>query len=416
LKTIFLNFRVVDADIDVFGSLVVEDGKVLEVIPRENDRRLMVHAPDSAVVINGAFLGGKNAAPAVLMPAFIDMHAHFREPGFSDKETLESACLAAAAGGFGTVVCMANTNPPTDSLPRALAIRERASALGLIDLYPAISLTKGMLGRELSPFLEEGRADKNVLLLSEDGKDVHDDGLFYAALKRAAAMGIPVSCHCDRGGEVEAVRRAIKAGADTGARVHIAHVSKKQTVDLVREAKRGGQSITAEATPHHISLTRETAEMLGAETRGKVAPPLGTAEDMEAVCGGLDGEYIDVIATDHAPHTEQDKLAGSPGFTGLETAFSRVYDTLVKNYRYDAGHFDLSAISRMMSERPAQILRLKDRGTFAAGQLADIVMIDLNIKHELIPENLKSRGKNTPFTDGIYSIKLLRHTAGSMLS
>ncbi|MCL1931181.1 MAG: amidohydrolase family protein, partial [Treponema sp.] len=255
-KILLKNFRIVDADTDFLGSLFIENDIIKKI---DNDTN---NVPDADITIDGRGFGSS----AAIMPAFIDLHAHFREPGFPHKETLfpsetlESAALAAVAGGYATVVCMANTNPVTDTAEKARALKARSDALGLINLHPVLSLTKNMEGRELSEIknlsIKELSA-AGVLMLSEDGKDVEDDDLFIAAMEAAKRLGVAVSCHCDLGGENDATRRAIELGKKAGGHIHIAHVSTKEAADFIRLTKQslpanGGFTLTCEATPHHI--------------------------------------------------------------------------------------------------------------------------------------------------------------------
>jgi len=406
VRVVLKSFRIVDETIDFFGSLVVENGLIQDVINTGN-------APDGDIVIDGKAFGES----AVLTPAFIDLHAHFREPGFPEKETLESASLAAVAGGFATVVCMANTKPVIDTVDKARLLKARGDALGLIDLYPVLSLTKNMEGRELSGIKDivcEKNGVRLPLMLSEDGKDVADDGLFLAAMGEAKRLGLPVSCHCDFGGpaaqaakssagkraewsrmeENFAVRRAIELGKKQGCHIHIAHVSTKEAVQIIRDVKKSsvngnGFSLSCEATPHHIGATEEDARRMGDETYGRVNPPLRSNADREALIAALCDGTIDAIATDHAPHSENDKAAGMPGFTGLETAFAASL-----TYTPDAG---LQRLSALMSANPARILGLADRGRIAKGLRADLVIADTGAKWKVEPEIFKSRGKCSPF-------------------
>jgi len=429
------NFRIVDETTDARGSVLVEDGIIKEVfIEKDND-----NSTQSAANITARYaeynadtvIGGRNLA---LMPAFVDLHAHFREPGFSEKETLESACLAATAGGYGTVVCMANTAPATDSLLQALSVRERTTALGLVDVYPALSLTQKMEGKALSeitllagkdqnpnPDISTLNPHRNIRLLSEDGKDVADDPLFLAAMAEARRTGIPISCHCDLDGENNATRRVIELGKIAGCHIHIAHVSTKEAVEMIREAKKTipgntGFSLTCEATPHHIALTEKDAAALGAETHGRVSPPLRTEEDRQALIAAIVDGTVDAIATDHAPHTQADKEKSAPGFSGLETAFAVCYSTLVL-----PGYISLSKLSSLMSAAPARILVHRrhgkdteeegvhgghgrdtdeeDRGRIAPGLRADFAVADLSARWTVDPAAFKSRGKNSPFAE-----------------
>jgi dihydroorotase len=336
------------------------------------------------------------------MPAFVDLHAHFRDPGFPEKENLESAALAAVAGGFGTVVCMANTKPVIDTVEKARVLKNRCDALGLIDLYPVLSLTKNMEGKEISGIKELSSAG-SVLMLSEDGKDVADDELFLAAMGEAKRLGLPVSCHCDLGGETNAVRRAVELGKKAECHIHIAHVSKKETVEIIREAKKspaGGSGslpttnffLTCEATPHHIGATENDARRMGDESFGRVNPSLRTDEDRLALISALFDGTIDAVATDHAPHTEADKAEGAPGFSGLETAFANCLSFLGSG-----SDVPLQRVSELLSENPARIIGLRDRGKIAVGLRADLVIVDIQARRKIDAAKFKSRGKCTPF-------------------
>jgi len=384
-RILLKNFRIVDADSDFFGSLFIDNNIIKNVINN--------NIPDADITIDGRGFGPS----AVLMPAFIDLHAHFREPGFPQKETLESAALAAVAGGYATVVCMANTNPVTDTAEKARALKARSDALGLIDLYPVLSLTKNMEGRELSEIKDlsiKELSTAGVLMLSEDGKDVEDDALFIAAMGEAKRLGVAVSCHCDLGGENDATRRAIELGKKAGGHIHIAHVSTKEAADFIRLTKQSlpadsGFTLTCEATPHHIGATEEDARRMGNKTFGRVNPSLRSEADRQAIIAALRDGTIDAIATDHAPHSEADKAAGSPGFSGLETAFAVCHSHLA-----DTG---LRRLSALMSANPARILGLQDRGRIAEGLRADLVMVDTEATWKVEPEQFKSRGKCSPF-------------------
>jgi dihydroorotase len=446
---VFKNFRIVDETLDMPGSVIVENGMIREIIPGEGDdglelvlgeKKLERAALEAGVVIDGRNLiaglsSGTERSLPLLMPAFVDLHAHFRdtvvpagttppsEP-VSLSETLESASLAAAAGGFGTLVCMANTRPVIDTPEMAAAIKARTDALGLADVYPVLSLTKGMEGKELSAFTRlSGASPYRPLMLSEDGKDLASDSLFLSAMEEARRLGIPVSCHCDFGGseaevakkagqdrqvwsrieENNATRRAVDLGRRAGCHVHIAHVSTKEAVEIIRRARAehaaAGHTgrLTCEAMPHNIALTEETARRLGDESYGRVNPPLRAEEDRQALIRGILDGTIDAIATDHAPHTEAAKARGTPGFSGLETAFAAAYTCLVRG-----GFLDLRRLSSLMSANPARLLGLggagpHGRGRIAGGFRADLVAVDPEGPWKVEPEMFKSRGKNSPF-------------------
>ena len=463
MKIVLKNFRVVDEETDMPGRVIIEDGIITDVQSGSAEDK------DAAMIINGASFSSPDGAFSgdklpVLMPAFVDLHAHFRDPGFPDKEVLESGSLAAAAGGFATVVCMANTRPVIDSIEKAAALKERSDALGLIDLYPVMSLTRGMEGKELSgisalPLRREsggnagGRKEGDgkedglyiPLMLSEDGKDLADDALFLAAMKEAKRIGIPISCHCDYGGdeaeaakkagqkrsvwsrieENNAVRRVIELGHKAGCHIHIAHVSTKEAVEMIRQAKAannrhaipadsGAFTLTCEVMPHNLSLTEEDAAKLGEETWGRVNPPLHLEEDRKALVQALADGTIDAIATDHAPHSRADKEAGVPGFSGFETAFAAAYTELVR-LKGAGPIFDLKRLSSLMSASPARLLGFDNpppgperaglpfrngaqkRGRILPGYRADLVIVDTDAPWIVNPEKFKTRGKNSPF-------------------
>jgi dihydroorotase len=436
MRRVIKNVRIVDEALDIRGAVVIEDGFIRDVLPGEG---LWGHLRSAAWVMDGRAY----TPEPVLLPALVDLHAHFRDPGHPEKETLESASLAAAAGGYGTVVCMANTNPVIDTPEKAAALRDRSGALGLIDLWPAVSLTGGMAGETLSGItaIPSGKRGKAPLLLSEDGRDVAEDSLFLAAFAEARRLGLPVSCHCDAGGaeaaaakraglgrevwsrieENNGTRRAIALGKQAGCHVHIAHVSTAEAAAMIREAKAEGNpgqavpgfTLTCEATPHHLTLTEEDARALGAETYGRVNPPLRTEADRQALIEAVLDGLVDALATDHAPHTREDKAGGAPGFTGLETAFAVCFTQLVRGNGDTGGipstpgdgrdrpgqnrAISLSRLSALMSAAPARILGLTDRGRILPGRRADLIIVDTESPRQVVPREFRSRGKNSPF-------------------
>jgi len=437
MRIVLKNFRLVDEETDTPGTVIIENGIISSVLPSSPRETAEDNA---ALTLDGSHLAD-NGLP-VLMPAFVDLHAHFRDPGFPSKETpalsevLESASLAAAAGGFATVVCMANTRPVTDTIKQAAAIKSRSDALGLIDLYPVISLTKGMEGKALSEIsvlnrtlnpLKSSDGNKSglyiPLMLSEDGKDLANDALFLAAMREAKRLGIPISCHCDFGGgeaeaarkaglprsvwsrieENNATRRVIELGKKAGCHIHIAHVSTKEAVEIIRSAKttltadssgNNGFTLTCEVMPHNLRLTEETANKLGAESWGRVNPPLRHDDDREALIRALADGTIDAIATDHAPHNNADKESGAPGFSAFETAFAAALTELVRGA---GSKLDLKRLSSLMSANPARLVNLGDRGRLLPGMRADLVIADTERAWFVDPETFKTRGKNSPF-------------------
>jgi dihydroorotase len=322
---------------------------------------------------------------------------------------------------------MANTKPATDTVRQARAIKQRSDALGLIDLYPALSLTKKMEGKELSEItmLENSKngypALTTIRLLSEDGKDLSDDEVFLSAMKEGRRIGVPVSCHCDLNGENSATKRALELGRQSGCRLHIAHVSTREAAAMIREAKKSnnfcnsevlrgseGTFLSCEVTPHHLALTEKDAAELGTDSHGRVNPPLRTEKDRQALIEAVADGTVDAIATDHAPHTRADKENGAPGFSGLETAFAVCYSTLVV-----PKYISLSKLSSIMSAAPARILRLDrenhhdGRGLFAPGLQADFAIADLSAAWTVEPALFKSHGKNSAFIDREFSGKIV---------
>jgi len=401
MRVILKNFRLVDEETDTYGSIIVQDGIITNVYagnPLPDEK-----TSGAAMIIDGKKFSSPDKLP-VLIPAFVDLHAHFRDPGLGENSTLpsellESACMSAAAGGFGTVVCMANTKPAIDTIEKAAALKKRSDVLGLIDLFPVMSLTKNMEGKELSGITDIPASGNSYtpLMLSEDGKDPDNDDLYLAAMKEAKRIGIPVSCHCDLGGdENNAVRRVIELGKKAGCRIHIAHVSTKKSLQTIREAKQGGLAITCEAMPHHLCLTEEDASKLGAKTRGRVNPPLSSEEDRQALIQALNDGTVDAIATDHAPHSAADKEAGAPGFSGFETAFAALYTTLVRG---GAG-IGLKRLSSLLSANPARLLGFGNspkRGLILPGCAANLAILDTEAVWIVEPGKFFSRGKNSPF-------------------
>ncbi|HUW70972.1 MAG TPA: dihydroorotase [bacterium] len=384
------NVRIVDEHTDRVGSVYIEGGIIAAIA----DEGVSLESYRPTRILEGGPGAGNNRL--VLMPSFIDMHVHFREPGFSEKETLESGSLAAAAGGYGTVVCMANTRPVIDSIGAAKALRSRAQALGLIDLYPALALTRGMEGKDSSHLVEAAGSaliGDAIRMLSEDGKDIADDSVMLGAMEAAQALGLPVSCHCDAGGEAAATARAIRLAQKARCRVHIAHVSSAGALGAIRAARAAGfLGLTCEATPHHLALTRGDALSLGEDSWGRVAPPLGSEADRAALLAAVQDGTVDALATDHAPHRADDKLAGAPGFMGLETAFAVYLAELVRT-----GLIPLGRLSALLSANPARILSLPDRGLIRAGLRADLVLVDMEWPWTVRREDFRSRGANSPF-------------------
>lgn len=414
MRLLFRGARLVDGGRDGTGDLLVASGRISKIA-----RPYSLDLDEAGLVVDARGL--------VLMPAFVDLHAHLRDPGFPDKEVLESGCLAAAAGGYGTLVAMANTSPPVDGASRALAARSRARALGLVDYYPALTMTRALAGTDhshldgLETLLARPEARAGLRLLSDDGRDVADEGLFRSVLARAAALDLAAFCHCeigaasppegadpltfyaagsareaDRRAETAGVERALRLARETGCRLHLAHLSTRESVQLLRIAKAaapggpGRPLLSCEVTPHHLGLGLGDAERAGAAGAGRVNPWLRGEDDRLALAEGLRDGTIDCIATDHAPHSATDKARGAPGFSGLETAFALSHETLVRG-----GVLGLGRLSALMSARPAEILGLGDRGRLESGLRADLVLLESEAEVLVDPPTFRSRGGNS---------------------
>ena len=348
------------------------------------------------------------------VPGLVDIHVHFREPGFTHKEDILTGAAAAAKGGFTTVVMMANTSPAIDNGETLGQVLERGRQTG-IHVLSCANVTRGMGGKELTPM--EELAARGAAGFTDDGKPLMDEGLVREAMERAARLDKPISLHEEdpalisdnginrgeasrhyglggspREAEIRLVERDLKLALETGARVNIQHISAKESVELVRQAKRRGGDVHGEATPHHFTLTEEALIRYG--SLAKMNPPLREEADREAIIEGLADGTLDIIATDHAPHTAQEKarpLTEAPsGIIGLETALSLGITQLV-----DKGRLSLMQLLRLMSMNPAALYGL-DAGYLAQGGPGDIVLVDAGA--DVVPGQYASKSSNTPFT------------------
>ncbi len=366
------------------------------------------------------------AAGLCMAPGLIDVHVHFRDPGFTYKEDIHSGAMAAAKGGFTSVVMMANTRPSVDSADILKDVLDRADKEG-INIYSAANMTKGMAGKEKTDLSALKRA--GAVCISDDGKPVLDGELLMEAMKEAAELKLPVSLHeedpafiknnginegetarflgiggSDRQAEISMVKRDIELALKTGACLDIQHISTKEAVELVRDGRKRGGDIHAEATPHHFTLTEKAVLEFGANA--KMNPPLRTEEDRLAVIEGLKDGTIDIIATDHAPHSMEEKglaisedgrfdaesfLKAPSGITGLETALSLGITELVEK-----GHLGLSKLIELMSPSPAKIYGLP-AGTLKKGARADLILFDPAEEWVFMKGEEVSKSENSPF-------------------
>lgn len=348
-------------------------------------------------------------------PGLVDLHTHLREPGFEHKETIRTGTAAAIMGGFTAVCCMPNTNPANDSVSVTSYILKKAEQEGSCSVYPIGAITKGQLGQELAEM--ELMHKNGCVAFSDDGKPVMNSLVMRRALEYSKAFDVPIISHCEdiflaEGGvmnegvlsahlglkgipaaaeEIMIARDIILAGL-TGGRLHIAHVSTKGSVELIRRAKNDGIDITAETCPHYFSITERAVQ--GYNTNAKVNPPLRTDDDVAAIREGLRDGTIDAIATDHAPHHREEKMLEfdrAPfGISGLETALGLSL-TLVRE-----GVLTLNQLIEKMALKPSKILGI-DRGTLKAGSAADVLILDPEEEFTADPERFASMGKNTPF-------------------
>jgi dihydroorotase len=396
--------RVVDpaAGRDGPFDVLLEDGSVREVKARLTAK--------GATVLDAKGL--------VVCPGFIDLHTHLREPGREDKETIATGTRAAAAGGYTAVCAMPNTEPVNDQAGITRAILEKARAEGVVRVYPIGAITKGSRGEELAEYGDLKEA--GCVAVSDDGRPVARASVMRRALEYAQAFDLPVIDHCEeptltekfamnegpvatllglRGypavAEAIVVERDVELAALTGGRVHIAHLSAAGSVDAVRRGKARGVRVTAEATPHHLLLTDRAVKESEYDTSTKMNPPLRSDADRRAVIEGLQDGTIDCIATDHAPHTVDDKKVeydqAAFGIVGLETAAALCLDRLV-----GAKVIDLARLVELLSAGPARTLGLPG-GTLAPGAPADVTVLDLQKKRAVEPARFASKGRNTPF-------------------
>lgn len=396
--------RVIDPSqqLDEECDLHIVEGRIAAVCPRGKGRP---RRGERVIDASGQWV----------TPGLVDMHVHLREPGYEYKETIETGCRAAVAGGFTAVACMANTNPVNDSAAVTEFILERARAVGLARVYPIGAVSKGLAGAELAEIGEMHRA--GIVAVSDDGHPIQDGALMRRALEYASMFGLAViaheeDCHLAQDGvmnegvwsvrlglrgmpraaEDAMVARDLAILEHTAGHLHIAHISTAGSVELVRQAKRRGLAVTAEATPHHFTLTEEAVAQY--RTNAKMKPPLRTAEDVRAVRQGLLDGTIDCIATDHAPHHADEKDCeferAANGIIGLETALP-----LALQVARETGWPPL-ALVRAMSTRPAQILRIPG-GTLAVGSAADLTVIDPDRRWTVEPHALHSKSHNSPF-------------------
>ncbi|EIW17905.1 MULTISPECIES: dihydroorotase [Pelosinus] len=357
-----------------------------------------------------------DAQGLVIAPGFVDMHVHLREPGLEAKEDIASGTKAAAAGGFTTIACMPNTKPVVDQAIIVSGILHRAQLEGAVNVKVIGALSKGQQGKELAEIGD--MILSGAVAISDDGSSLDNNRLFKIGLEYTSMFGCPVISHAEDESLVDegvmhegavsamlgmkgrpsvaediAVARDIMLAEYTDSLLHIAHVSSKGAVELIRQAKKRGVKVTAEATPHHLTLTDEAVKAFN--TAAKVNPPLRSADHVAALVEGLKDGTLDAIATDHAPHAFEEKdiefRQAPPGFAGLETALGVILTEL-----YHTGKFTLVEIIEKMSTAPASILNI-EAGSLKAGVPADIAIIDTELEWTVDSSAFYTKGKHTPF-------------------
>lgn len=408
-KMLIANARILDPSceppVDFIGDILIEGDRIIKVGSNLAQTKITQGAQHI------------DASGLCAAPGFLDIHVHLRDPGFTHKEDIITGCKAAAAGGVTGVCCMPNTKPVTDSEEVLSYILDKAKDADA-RVYPLASITKGMLGQELNDIAALHAC--GAVAVSDDGRPVENGGMMLKALKEAYKAGVPVISHCedltiidggiinegriskelgvkgmDRASEDSITAREIVLAESSDTAIHIAHVSTKGSVQLIREAKARGVKVTCETAPHYMMMTDEL--LLSYNANFRMNPPLREQEDCEAIVEGVLDGTIDAIVTDHAPHAAEEKanfLKAPNGIVGLETSFAAACTVLV----HQCG-MSLLDLVKLMSTNPANLLRLPG-GTLREGSLADIVLFDPDRSWTVDAEKLHSKSKNTPF-DGL---------------
>jgi len=417
--------RIIDPgqEIDDVGSVLITEGKISwlgvgESTPPRADYDVLP------------------AQGLIVCPGFIDLHCHLRQPGFEEKETIASGTRAAARGGFTTVCCMPNTRPPLDNGYTIEYVKAEVAMANTVRVLPIGCISRLRRGEELASLSE--LASTGVVGFSDDGAPVLNTGLMRQALESGRDLGLPIIDHCEHtdltvGGVMNLGRVSIRLGLRgmpaaaeeimvardialagmTGGWLHVAHVSTGGSVDIIRRAREQGILVTAEVTPHHLTLTEE--KVVGYDTSAKVNPPLRTEKDVQALIQGLKDGVIDIIATDHAPHAEADKKCdfnqAAFGISGFETALGSLMG-LVQD-----GKLTLSTLISRLTGAPARIIgdRFGRLGTLAVGAPADVVIFDPNREWVVDTSTFASKGKNTPLAGSRFKGKVMATIAGGKL-
>ncbi|WP_138206982.1 dihydroorotase [Haloimpatiens lingqiaonensis] len=372
MELLIKNAKVVDSSQNFQGDVYIKDGVINEI-------GIDLHKQCQVLDAKGN----------TLTPAFVDLHAHFRDPGYTYKEDIFTGSSAAVKGGYTTVNLMANTNPVCSSMDMVNYVVGKGNKIGLVDINQVVSITEGLRGES---FKHLEAIDKSVKFISDDGRGVQDSNTMLNAMVKAKEKGLTIIAHeenedikdCDtRLAENLMTWRDLTLAKVTGVKLHVTHVSTKEALKDIIEAKKSGLEVTCDVTPHHIALTKKEDY--------KVNPPLREKEDIDFLIEAIKNNYVDAIGTDHAPHSKEDKEKGANGISGIETAFSVCYTKLVK----EKG-LSLNKLVEIMSKNPAKIMGV-NKGEVKIGYKGDLVLIDLNKKYTVDCRNFKSKGKNSPF-------------------
>ena len=401
-------------------TILIKNGRLIN--PSENlDKVMDIFVEDGIIKEKAESIEKQadtviDAAGCYVMPGLIDLHVHFRDPGLTYKEDIETGSKAAAKGGFTTVCCMPNTKPVVDNVETVKYMIEKGEKTGLTNVLPVGAVTKNMAGVEITDVEELKKA--GICAISEDGKSVMNSGVYRKAMKNAAKANVPVLAHCEdinlvEGGVINLgdksselgvkgisnavedviAMRDIMLAKETGATLHLCHCSTKDSVEMVKRAKEEGIKVTAEVCPHHFSMCSD--DITSNDGNFKMNPPLRAREDMEALIKGLQDDIMDVISTDHAPHSAEEKakdLEHAPfGIVGLETSVALTVTNLVKK-----GYLTPMQMAAKMSYNPAKVLGIP-KGTLDEGKIADITIIDPDKEYTIDVNTFESKGKNTPF-------------------
>lgn len=402
MKFLIKGGRVIDpaTKMDEVSDIFIENGRIVKV------QKAIKEKADKTIDAKGCFV----------MPGFIDLHVHLRDPGFEEKETVVTGAKAAARGGFTTILAMPNTKPVVDNADVVNYVHQKAKNLAPVNVLQIGAVTKGQKGKELSDI--HGMVSAGIPAISEDGKSVMSTAVYHKAMRVAKEEGIPVFAHCEdidlvQGGVMNAGKRAeelnlpgilnevediitardIVLAESVGVHLHLCHCSTRKSVWMLEQAKKNGVSVSAEACPHHFTLCDE--DILKDDGNYKMNPPLRSKADVEAIREGLKNDTIEVIATDHAPHTEAEKhgsMKQAPfGIVGLETAAALTYSELVlKDY------LTPMQMAEKLSYNPSRIIG-SDKGSLAVGSAADIVIFDPRKTYTIQAAEFAGKSKNTPF-------------------